>query len=428
MPISTIGSNSLNQTSDLTINGQTVGKGGGNVATNTAHGVSALTTNTTGANNTAVGYQAGYTGTTSARNVAIGNQALYSNSTGNENVAIGDVALYNATGDNNVAVGRAALNATTSGTANTALGKSALQSNTTASSNTAVGYQAGYTNSTGPHNTFVGTQAGYSSTGGENTCVGRTAGYSISTGTGNTFIGPGNGATSNGAGYYVTTGSKNSILGGYNGNQGGLDIRTSSNNIVLSDGEGKPYFWVDTYGNSHIGMTGSTAPPAYSNGGDPGMTIGYMSAYPSVVARVNIQERAQNWITFTNGGGSNYGVISVNGAGVTYGSNSDYRLKEDVTPITGALDRVSRLKPVAFKWIIDGTLSEGFIAHEVQEIIPLAVKGEKDGMADDNSGRPLHQTLDASIIIPTLTAAIKELKTIVDAQAAEIAELKAKVA
>jgi hypothetical protein len=152
-----------------------------------------------------------------------------------------------------------------------------------------------------------------------------------------------------------------------------------------------------------------------------------MSAYPSVVARANIQERAGKWITFADGGGANYGTIAVNGAGVTYGSNSDYRLKENVTPLTGALERVTNLKPVKFKWIIDGTLSEGFIAHEVQEIIPLAVKGEKDAMADDNSGRPLHQTLDASIIIPTLTAAIQELKTIVDAQAVEIAALKTRL-
>ena len=92
-----------------------------------------------------------------------------------------------------------------------------LRSNTTANANIAVGYQAGYSNTTGGANTFVG----------------ETAGYSATTASNNTFIG-------REAGFYVTTGSKNTILGKYSGNQGGLDIRTSSNNIVLSDGDGNP--------------------------------------------------------------------------------------------------------------------------------------------------------------------------------------------
>jgi hypothetical protein len=356
MPISTIGSNSLNQTSDLTINGVTVGKGTNSVSNNTAVGASALAGANSGTgNNTAVGYQASYSNTTGYANVSIGYQAGKAITTG-----VGNVCM---------------------------------------------GYLAGYTNISSNNTTYIGNQAGANTTGEYNTCIGFASGSSI------------------------TTGTKNVILGGYNGNNLGLDIRTLSNNIVLSNGDGSPYFWIDSYGNNHIGLPGNgTNPPVYNNGGDPAATVGVMSAMPSTVSRINIQERADKWVTWVDGGGTNYGVISRNGAGVTYGSNSDYRLKENVTPLTGALERVTNLKPVKFKWIIDGTLSEGFIAHEVQEIIPLAVKGEKDGMADDNSGRPLHQTLDASIIIPTLTAAIKELKTIVDAQAAEIAELKAKVA
>jgi hypothetical protein len=84
---------------------------------------------------------------------------------------------------------------------------------------------------------FIGQGAGAAkTTGGNNTFVGTSAGGSATIGTGNTFVGVND--TTNGCGYAVTTGSKNTIIGGYTGNQGGLDIRTSNNNIVLSDGDG----------------------------------------------------------------------------------------------------------------------------------------------------------------------------------------------
>jgi hypothetical protein len=209
----------------VTIQGLTVGKGAGAVATNTAVGASALAANTTGANNT-----------------GIGNNALVSNTTGNRNSSVGRSALGSATtGSDNSALGYFALQNTTTGASNIAVGVSALESNTTGTSNTAVGYQAGYTNQSGSISTYLGVSAGYLSTGNYNTFVGSQAGYNT-TGSGNTFIGVG--PTLNGAGWAVTTGSKNTIIGGYTGNNGGLDIRTASNYIVLSDGDGNPYFYL----------------------------------------------------------------------------------------------------------------------------------------------------------------------------------------
>jgi hypothetical protein len=112
-----------------------------------------------------------------------------------------------------------------------------LQANTTSNNNTAVGYQAGYSNQTGVANCFLGYLAGYSSTGSGNTFVGsgssggaNPAGY-LSTGSDNNFLG-------SRAGGLMTTGSKNTILGNYNGNQDNLDIRTASNWVVISDGDG----------------------------------------------------------------------------------------------------------------------------------------------------------------------------------------------
>ena len=120
---------------------------------------------------------------------------------------------------------------------NTVVGVTALASNTTGFSNIAVGYQAGYINSTGAKNVFIGRQAGYVSTGNYNTIVGNEAGLALSTGTHNTFVG-GYNNTVGGAGETITTGSKNTILGIYTGNNDSLDIRTASNYVVLSDGDG----------------------------------------------------------------------------------------------------------------------------------------------------------------------------------------------
>jgi hypothetical protein len=129
---------------------------------------------------------------------------------------------------------------------------------------------------------------------------------------------------------------------------------------------------------------------------------------------------------FFRGAGNQVGNIQANTSSVAYNTSSDYRLKEDIAPMTGALAKVTQLKPVTYKWKSDGEEGQGFIAHELQAIVPDCVTGEKDAV--DADGNPVYQGIDTSFLVATLTAAIQELKTIVDAQAAEIAELKAKVA
>jgi len=180
--------------------------------------------------------------------------------------------LTATTGIWNAAYGRNALRLQTTGNYNTAIGADSLYSNTTASNNTAVGYQAGYSNttgvsltavgkgalyaSTGNNNTAVGTSAGVAvTTGAQNTLIGSSAGSALTTGSFNTFIGV-NSVGNGGSGELVTTGSKNTILGGYNGNQGGLDIRTASGYVVLSDGDGKPL--LSTVSTASVALEGAT--------------------------------------------------------------------------------------------------------------------------------------------------------------------------
>jgi hypothetical protein len=207
--------------SDLIANGATVGRGAGNVGSNTAVGASALAANTTGSNN-----------------VAIGNDALELNTTASNNTAIGTLALAaNTTGTSNTAVGTGALDANTTAIGNTAFGVDALGSNTTGAKNTALGYQALFSNSTGQYNVAIGGGSSLAgalygnTTGTENVAVGASALRENSTGSLNTCLGAYSGWT-------ITSGSKNSILGNYSGNQDGLDIRTASNYVVLSDGDG----------------------------------------------------------------------------------------------------------------------------------------------------------------------------------------------
>jgi hypothetical protein len=233
--------------------------------TNSAYGYQALFNNTTASNNTALGYQAGYTNTTGNSSVFVGIQAGYSHTTGAQNVAIGDRPMFSGavSGNFNNAVGAFALRYLTSGSSNVAIGNEALQANTTASNNTAVGYQSLYGNTTASNNTAVGYQAGYSNTtGAQSVFVGQSAGYTNTTGTQQVFVGlnAGYSTTGNyntfvgaGSGYSVSTGAKNTILGSYNGNQGGLDIRTASNHIVLSDGDGNPRAYWDAAGAATFG-------------------------------------------------------------------------------------------------------------------------------------------------------------------------------
>uniref|UniRef100_UPI0040479636 FISUMP domain-containing protein n=1 Tax=Algoriphagus sp. TaxID=1872435 RepID=UPI0040479636 len=142
---------------DLKVNGLTVGKGNGNIGSNTAVGNEALLTNTTGYANTATGVRALRNNTTGFDNTAIGIAALLANTEGSRNSAIGVHTLFNnTTGSNNLASGSGALNKNISGDDNTASGIDALNLNTTGDSNTAIGLSALLANTTGSNNTALG--------------------------------------------------------------------------------------------------------------------------------------------------------------------------------------------------------------------------------------------------------------------------------
>jgi hypothetical protein len=122
-------------------------------------------------------------------------------------------------------------------------------------------------------------------------------------------------------------------------------------------------------------------------------------------------------VTFRNPNG-NIGTIQISGSTTAYNTSSDYRLKENVAPMQNALATVAALKPVTYNWKADGSAGQGFIAHELQEVVPDCVTGKKDAV--DKDGNPQYQGVDTSFLVATLVAAIQELKAEVDSLKAQL--------
>lgn len=131
-----------------------------------------------------------------------------------------------------------------------------------------------------------------------------------------------------------------------------------------------------------------------------------------------------NPLIFVNNNNGTSGSINQQQNSVSYLTTSDYRLKNSITPITGALAKVTLLKPCTYKWNSDNSDGQGFIAHELQAVVPDCVAGEKDALNENGDIKP--QGVDPSKLVATLTAAIQELKALVDTQTARITALESK--
>jgi hypothetical protein len=374
-----------NVTTTGTINNLTVGRGAGSVSTNTAVGASALDANTTGASNTAVGQNALLVNTDGAQNTAVGRAALTANTSGSLNSAFG----------------RSALIANTTGANNTALGSQSLFSNTTASNNTAVGYQAGYANTTGASNAFIGYQAGTANT----------------TGSQNSYLGYF-------AGGAMTTGSSNTIVGRFTGNQGGLDIRTASNYIVLSDGDGNTAAFANNAGAFYVGGGGQRTydgvlvlagnaqsgfgPVIAGTTGSVGSTLRWYIGSNSYIKGGTTYDT----VTVTAGAASSGGVNLTSGA-TSWASASDSRLKNVTGTYTNALADIAQIQAVKFTWKSDEEAKPcvGVIAQSVQPVVPEAIETIRVSKDDETD----YLSVKYTELIPLLIASIQELKAEFDA-------------
>lgn len=173
---------------------------------------------------------------------------------------------------------------------------------------------------------------------------------------------------------------------------------------------------IDSSGNLLVGTTSTIS------GGK--ISISFAGATQNgIVLQTTLASTGSDFMQFFNSAGSVAGKITQNGTTtVAYTTSSDYRLKENVQPMTGALAKVSALKPVTYKWKVDGSDGEGFIAHELAEVCPQAVTGEKDAV--DADGNPVYQGIDTSFLAGLYAAALQELIAEVNSLKAEIQTLK----
>ena len=121
-------------------------------------------------------------------------------------------------------------------------------------------------------------------------------------------------------------------------------------------------------------------------------------------------------------GGTFKGRIYHNGTTMLYADQSDYRLKENVQTMTGSIDRIKKLNPVTFDWKADGKSSEGFLAHEVQDVVPTAVAGEKDAEITEH-GEGI-QIMDYGKVTPVLVGALQEALAKIEALEAKVKALE----
>jgi hypothetical protein len=156
---------------------------------------------------------------------------------------------------------------------------------------------------------------------------------------------------------------------------------------------------IDDSGNLLVGTTSwATGQNAFRVNG-PGAGGGRVDISRNTTA-------AADQVYFANPNGV-IGAITTNGTTTSYVSSSDYRLKENVQPMQDALAVIAQLNPVTYTWKVDGSDGQGFIAHELQAVVPDCVTGEKDAVDED--GNPKYQGVDTSFLVATLVKAVQEL-------------------
>lgn len=385
----------------LSVYGVQVGRGGGNNASNTRVGASALGNNSSGTNNTALGANALSSNLAVSNNTGVGYNALTGNSgnkctgvgsgvlsgssgngntalgygagsninTGIDNIAVGNqpMAFGFTTGNYNVGIGTQALASLTTGSNNIGIGLSALNSTTTALQNIAIGSSAGQNRVSGYNNIALGAQALQSQSttgsGNDNIAIGAyslivasTAGQNVAVGT--DTLG------------YVTTGTTN-VAVGYNA---GHYIETGTNNLCIG----------------------------YNSGSDALYSIGGSSS--NIIVMGN-NSSAQAFVK------------------VSWTVLSDARDKTAFAPVPHGLNFVTQLKPTAYNLrkergsdeVTDGSrVRYGFLAQDI-----LALEGDNPVIIDNSDPEKLKYN-EASLI-PVLVNAIQELKAEVDALKMQLA-------
>lgn len=220
------------------------------------------------------------------------------------------------------------------------------------------------------------------------------------------------GGTNNGI--HIKDAASATVYGGLFTQSASLGLYARSNHALTFGTNDTERARIDSSGNLLVGTTS-----VYDNSK---FTLETSSAQPNGIAvKTNGNNNA---LAFWRNSTTYAGAITLSASGTAYTSASDYRLKENVQPMTGALMKVAALKPVTYTWKVDGSGGQGFIAHELAEVVPECVTGEKDAVNEDGSIKP--QGIDTSFLVATLTAAIQEQQQMIETLQAKVAALEAK--
>tara|TARA_R110001632_G_scaffold167339_1_gene285802 strand:- start:788 stop:1792 length:1005 start_codon:yes stop_codon:yes gene_type:complete len=188
-------------------------------------------------------------------------------------------------------------------------------------------------------------------------------------------------------------------------------IVISDSSVIIAEGFGADHVSIGTTTDlgARLNVADTNAKVAYFKmNGIAGGVSSPLTSFQSSSSTIT------NYIqAFYNSSGTLAGSITLpNGSSTTTGFNvsSDYRLKENIDYTWDATSRLKDLKPARFSWISDdtNTLVDGFIAHEVSDIVPEAVAGEKDAV--DEEGNPEYQGIDQAKLVPLLVKTIQELE------------------
>ncbi len=335
---------------------------------NTFIGTEAGAVNASGNNSVAFGFNTLHSNTTGGSNIAVGWQALYSNISGSNNTASGFRSLYANLGSENTAYGYGSLRLNTTGSENTASGLSALSSNITGSYNTAMGTYAMTENTTGVSNTAFGYAALESNTtGAYNTALGRNAGGDINTATStgaNTIIGYNTGRG-------IVTGVNNTVLGA---NVSGLSSALS-NNIIIADGAGNQRINVGSDGNIGIGTTTPSAKLTVTQSANTATGGIWLATADNTDFRSQFMATSGVLSFYGGDTGGTLNTATLNAAG-EWTNASDLSYKKNIEKLSYGLDTVLALQPRSYDIKNTDNHRIGFIAQEVEEVIPEVVSGE----------------------------------------------------
>ena len=185
----------------------------------------------------------------------------------------------------------------------------------------------------------------------------------------------------------------------------GLQVRDASASYAIR-------MTIDASGNTFFnGMTNLTASST-----NKGVVMEESSANDRINLHATSSAGNAPGILFYHSG-NNVGQVTYTSSATSYGTSSDYRLKENVIAISDGIARLKTLKPSRFNFKIDPDKTvDGFLAHEAATVVPESVQGEKDGEQ--------MQVMDNSKLVPVLTAALKEAITKIETLETKVAALE----